>query len=473
MKRMKRIVTILLAVCLIVPCFSMVTNAANGTIMFTDPTAATGESVTVTGVVKAGGPKIGDANVAMTYDKTALEFTSGDNVTAGTDGTLVYDVKGTGNETEHRFNMIFKVLKEGATKIDVASYKAYLFSDETLNCDKGSATVTATKGTEPVAPAEGETTDIATATGSDKAIKVGDKEYTLSQDFAGKDIPAGFVGAEMTYDGAQYKVVKQESSGIYLGYLVGADNVGKFFLYSEDDASFYPFEQVTISDTTSIILLSETKKVKLPEEFEKVSFAIKDSGNEFPAWQDTKTDGFYVVYAVNNEGTKGFYQYDKKEATYQRFEAPTVSETKKATSLLGKVENLLKDHLNYFILGAGLGILLLFVILIILASKLHNRNAELDDLYDEYGIDEEDDEPEEPIVRSKEKPGKEKKSLFASRADARDETFFDEEDEPDFDDEDDGYDEDFEDDDLSDDTRSLYEDEEDEDFKVDFIDLDD
>ena len=53
-----------------------------------------------------------------------------------------------------------------------------------------------------------------------------------------------------------------------------------------------------------------------------------------------------------------------------------------------------------------------------IAVKLHNRNAEIDELYDEYGIDLEEEEPAKPAV-------KEKKSRFGRRA---------KEDEDDFDD---------------------------------------
>lgn len=474
MKRMKRLATILLTLCLVVPCIPFISHAANGQIMFTDPTAKTGEDVTVTGVVKTGGPDIGDANVTMKYDTTALQFVSGDNVTAGTDGTIVYDGKSSGGSTEHRFDMVFKVLKEGEAKIEVTDYKAYLASDEVLNCDKGNATVTAEKGTEPVADTTDTATPETTASGNEK-VTVNEKEYTLSQTFADKDIPAGFKAAEITYNGAQVKMVQQESSGVYLGYLLDSANKGDFFLYNQEDATFSPFEQVMISDTTTIILLSDTKGLKLPSDYKSVTFSIEDSGNDFPAWQNTKTDGFYIVYAINSEGTKGFYQYDKNEGTYQRFEMPAVSETKKSTSMLGKVEDFMGDHLSAFILGAGLGLLILLVIVIIVAVKLHNRNSELDELYDEYGIDDEVETKIEPVKELAEEPLKEKKAIFASRKDQADEKFFeDEEFEEGEDDYADDYDEEEDDDDYEsfETSKSRYDDEDD-DFKVDFIDLDD
>ena len=50
----KKIATFILSVCLIVPCFGMLTYAADGQIVFSDPSTKVGETVEVTGVVRAG-----------------------------------------------------------------------------------------------------------------------------------------------------------------------------------------------------------------------------------------------------------------------------------------------------------------------------------------------------------------------------------------------------------------------------------
>ena len=38
------------------------------------------------------------------------------------------------------------------------------------------------------------------------------------------------------------------------------------------------------------------------------------------------------------------------------------------------------------------------IIIVILGVKLHNRNAELDEIYDEYGLDDEDEKTEDDIM---------------------------------------------------------------------------
>ena len=51
--------------------------------------------------------------------------------------------------------------------------------------------------------------------------------------------------------------VRQENGNITLGYLVDAEGKGDFFLYNEEDATFSPYVQVTVSPSTSIVLLEK------------------------------------------------------------------------------------------------------------------------------------------------------------------------------------------------------------------------
>lgn len=246
-------------------------------------------------------------------------------------------------------------------------------------------------------------------------------------------------------------MVAQEASGITLGYLLDGEGKGDFFLYNADNATFSPFEQINISDTTSIALLSEKAGGKLPKTFQEVTLTL--NGKDFPAWQNTEKDGFYVVYAVNSNGDKGYYQYDDGEGTYQRYEAADTAEEKTDNSLMGKIGNFIDKHIQMMVLIVGLGALIVLILIIVLAVKLHNRNAELDDLYDEYGIDEEE-EPEKnrPAV-------KDKSATRSGLKKKKEEDSFDDFEEDDFDEDD------FED--------ASYDDDDFEDYEDDLIDEDD
>ena len=85
-------------------------------------------------------------------------------------------------------------------------------------------------------------------------------------------------------------------------------------------------------------------------------------------------------------------QLDNAEGTYQRFNAPEVVHEELNDTFIGKLSEVLEHHLDYVILGTGLGFILFVIIIVVLSVKLYNRNAELDEIYDEYGIEDEEDE---------------------------------------------------------------------------------
>lgn len=436
MKLMKKISAIVLSLCLCIPCFSLVAHAADGKISFTDPETAVGEMVEVKCVLRSSGSSMGDIELQLAFDSEYLSFQSGDGVEAA-DGSLTY--KGDGGSSEVSFTMTFQALKEGETKITVNSSSVASGNGGTLTLTEGNSTIKIAEG-DPSKIVQTETT----STGAgDKEVEVNGEKYTLTDTFADADIPAGYSKTTVSLDGEDRQMVANESGAVTLGYLKDADGVGDFFLYNTENATFAPYEEVSISDTTSIIVLSDTSDVKLPKHYKEAKLTLNEK--EFPVWQDSSKEDTYVIYAMNNNGETGYYQYDPNENTYQRVEINSTDEdaAKKSTGILGKIQSFIEKHLALIVLVGGLGAIIILVVLIVLGVKLHNRNAELDELYDEYGIDEEEDEPEEPV---KEKKG----GLFGKRK--KDEDEFEEYEEDSFDEDDfeddyeDEYEDDFEDD---------------------------
>lgn len=153
------------------------------------------------------------------------------------------------------------------------------------------------------------------------------------------------------------------------------------------------------------------------------------NGKDFPAWQNVDASSYYVVYALNSDGEKGFYQYDTVDATYQRYTPAAPDKSKDKEDSKTGLLNRLRSNLDKVIMVAWFIFLIMLIVIIVLAVKLRHRNLELDELYDEYGIDmEEEEAPVDKKARKKaEKDAKKNKS---------EDDFFD------FDDEDDLFDED-------------------------------
>lgn len=395
MKTMKKLTTLMLTICLLMTCFSMSVFAADGKIMFTDPQTKAGEAFEVTGVVQKTAGNFGQIEITMKYDTDMLKFASGDGITESEAGKITYKGDATNDVGARKeFKFSFTALKEGTTKIEIAEAIVKNVSGTVLNYTKGSSTVTiaAGDGTTPSTTAPTTTT----VTTTDATVEVNGMSYKIANEFPEDVIPTGYEPAKLEYDLVEYNVVYSEAFGLYLAYLVNEENAGDFFMYVDADATFAPYEEIQISDSVTIALLSDVTDIVLPEEYKETTVLLND--HDFPAWQTEDADGFCIIYAINNQGEKSLYQLDNTEGTYQRFVAPEVNDEFADDSFIGKLSSFLENHLDYVILGTGLGFLLFLLIIIVLSVKLYNRNAELDEIYEEYGIDLDGDTKDDVVL---------------------------------------------------------------------------
>lgn len=467
MKTFKKLAGMILAVCLMVPMFSTLVFAAEGTLMFSDPSTKVGENVNIDLVVKSSSGTVGNVNVTMSYDTSALEFVSGDGFSADGSGSLTYT--GTGSSSELRSTMTFRALKQTSTQLTVSSSSASLSTGDTLNLDQGSSAITiaaADDGTTSVEPSGTATAEPTAST--DVTVSVNGTDYNFSEAFTTSDVPEGYSETTMTFNGEERKFVSNEA-GVTLGYLVDSSGAGSFFLFNSEDATFLPFAQVTISDTTSLIPLNDEAAVKLPENYETSTLTVQ--GYDFTIWSDpVASDRFYVIYALNTRtNTEGLYQYDSEDGTYQYFEAPADTEDETSDSgLPGKIGQFISDHIMVVMVAAALVFLILLILMIVFAVKLVHRNQELDDLYDEYDIpyDDEDDTDDKTSKKLSEKNTKSKSNVN------KDDEYDDEYDDEDAFEDDDEYDDEYDDDEYDDEADDEYDDDDDDkDYDINFIDV--
>ncbi len=379
MKMLKKVAVVALAVCLLLPCFSMMSFAANdGKIMFTDhnnPSIETGTTVKIKGVVQKSRGDFGKIEITMTYDTSCLNFKSGDNVTKLSDGKIQYVGDGTnvtGNRIE--FYMTFEALKAGTTALKIESATVKSVAGSVLDYEKGSSSITITG--ETVTPSGNTTT-------SELQETINGVTYSVAAEVPSNEIPEGYESQQL-FD--KYPAIYNAEKNLYLVYMINEESVGTLFMYDEENGEFLPYEEIKISGTTSIVLLSNVDSVQMPKSYEKTEVTTM-SGNKFPAWTNADRPGFCVVYALNDSGEKVFYQMDTKEGTYQRVEIAEESESEEPEGWADKLNAAVQGHLDTFVIGAGVALLIFIIIIIVLSVKLFNRNAELDEIYEEYGID--------------------------------------------------------------------------------------
>lgn len=413
MRIMKRLVTLLLAVCLIVPGFTITADASEGIIFFSDLETKVGDTFTIAGTVKNRTGDLGEITIQMSYDASAMRFISGENVTEGSAGSLTYE--GSVSNTDRvDFEMEFQALAEGTTRLEQVSETVTSSEGNTLDLEEGYAEITIGEGDPSKIPAS---TNHPSTAGT---IVVEDVEYTLASEFDNSEIPNGFEAVEVTYEDTIVTGAKQKNGDLTLLYLLDGNQEGKFFVYDEAKNSFSPFELISISESTSIILLQKDKNLEQPSaQYEEVSLTLNES--KFPAWQDSKNRRYYLVYASTADGEKGFYRYDQEENTYQYFGTSTqkAPESVEKEGKFGTVSSYMEEHVDYFLIGAAFILIVLILFIIILAVKLHNRNVELDKVYLK------DDEPNELEVEESSTSRKRKNTPKASKEMKQGDTFQD------------------------------------------------
>jgi len=144
MKLMKKISAVLLSLCLVVPCFSMVVSAADGRISFTDPSTAVGEYVEVKCVLRSTSGNMGDVEVNLEYDEDYLRFDSGNGIEENGDGALT--CSGTAGAAEVSFVAKFQALQEGTTKVEITSSSVVDSNGLITALKKGDTTIKLTVG---------------------------------------------------------------------------------------------------------------------------------------------------------------------------------------------------------------------------------------------------------------------------------------------------------------------------------------
>lgn len=414
MRKIKKLVVTFLAICLMCPGLSVITEAATAELRFADPSTTVGAEVEVKTKLSSVS-SLQSMEATLTYDKSELKFISGDNATAK-DGTIKISWTGTGTTAE--FNLKFQALKEGTSNIEVSSATGTATDGSTLEITQGSSAVTIGAGDPSLIKddTEDQSEDSKTTVADGPVVKVNGKKYVVGSEFSEELIPDGFKKGEMTFEGSKYTVITQEASGINAMYLTEkSSGDSDFFLYNSDDGSFSPFEEVEIAKDRYIIPLMNDGKLKLSSRYQKTTLTL--NGKEFDTWQDTKDAEYCIVYALNSDGEKTTYRYDTTDGTYQKYspesQGTTSGNKNNGKGLWGKILNFVEEFLDIVVIIAIALFLLVLLMFIVTAIKLRHRDLELDDLYDEYGIDM--DEEEAVLKEKKKEEKKEEKAKKASK----------------------------------------------------------
>ena len=169
-----------------------------------------------------------------------------------------------------------------------------------------------------------------------------------------------------------------EKGGLTLLYaLVSGSDSGDFFVYNESTGKLQYFVQIYNIENRYIVPIeaqdtppAQFKAGQMPwNGFELPAYVLEDKSIE-------NADVFYLLYAVSNEGERGFYLYDSVEGTYQRLLNYTGAKTAPVVSEDGGIGK------TAIIIIAVMALLLVGAIMLIVNMIIKNKEMQEDALYE-------------------------------------------------------------------------------------------
>lgn len=258
-------------------------------------------------------------------------------------------------------------------------------------------------------------------------VVINNTTYHIADNFTEEQIPADFTEATVHFRGTECRGLTFDKGTISLIYLE-TDNVdattGRFFIYDETRDVVYDFMKFTAGESSYVIPLLAPLDSVLPDSYVQVSLQMPEStvmtAYQLPAAEGEEASDFYVFYAVNQDGTEGWYQYDAAEGTYQRVNG-NITETADSSSddlaaLQSQYDELSKKYKDAKSFSRNMIAVLIFVlaiaVVIILNIMLFGRKKKGKDelLEDDDSENEESeyesDEEDEFVEKSPEAPMK-------------------------------------------------------------------
>ena len=178
-----------------------------------------------------------------------------------------------------------------------------------------------TGSTENPTESESETEEVVTIEGVDSGWTYNGSSLFYTEKIPADVIPGGFDKDQMMIKNHEVPCLILKNTDLTVFYLKNAGGSGALYIYDKADDRVYPCIRLVSNDRYIIILEPETEN--MVEGYDSCSLSIEGKGI-VTAYRTASLDNpealdFYLLYTVNNNGEKGWYQYDYLEGTFQRY----------------------------------------------------------------------------------------------------------------------------------------------------------
>ena len=184
------------------------------------------------------------------------------------------------------------------------------------------------------------------------------------KDVEGVTPPTGFTAAEPVSQGGDTLPLWVDANGKHtLVYLVDEKGVAGFYLYSRTEGVLSPYLPLAYGGTTYIYTGIPSEKAAVPG---LKAATVEAFSQTLSGWryEDAALSDFVVLYLMDDGGQYGYYTYDTKNATLQRFSGAVFTDSG---------ETLAVPMLYVYIAGGVAALLLILMIVFACVSGSRGR----------------------------------------------------------------------------------------------------
>ena len=184
------------------------------------------------------------------------------------------------------------------------------------------------------------------------------------KDVEGVTPPTGFTAAEPVSQGGDTLPLWVDASGKHtLVYLVDEKGVAGFYLYSRTEGVLSPYLPLVCGGATYIYTGIPSEKASVPG---LKAATVEAFSQTLSGWryEDAALSDFLVLYLMDDGGQYGYYTYDTKNATLQRFSGAVFTDSG---------ETLAVPMLYVYIAGGAAALLLILMVIFACVSGSRGR----------------------------------------------------------------------------------------------------
>ena len=184
------------------------------------------------------------------------------------------------------------------------------------------------------------------------------------KDVEGVTPPTGFTAAEPVSQGGDTLPLWVDANGKHtLVYLVDEKGVAGFYLYSRTEGVLSPYLPLAYGGATYIYTGIPSEKATVPG---LKAATVEAFSQTLSGWryEDAALSDFVVLYLMDDGGQYGYYTYDTKNATLQRFSGAVFTDSG---------ETLAVPMLYVYIAGGAAALLLILMIVFACISGSRGR----------------------------------------------------------------------------------------------------